>query len=861
VTTLVIVESPTKARTIKGFLPGDYIVMASMGHVRDLPSSAAEIPKTARDKAWSRLGVDVEGGFKPLYVVPAKRKGTIKELKDALKQADRLIIATDEDREGESIGWHLIEVLQPKVPVSRMVFHEITRGAIEEALEAARTVDEDLVRAQETRRVLDRLVGYTLSPLLWKKIAPKLSAGRVQSVAVRLLVERERQRHAFVTGAFWDLEATLSKVTGDDGTFAATLVAVARRRVATGADFDETTGRITPGVDVLLLDEPAARALADRLTGVAWRVAEVEAKEQVRRPYPPFTTSTLQQEAGRQLRLSAQETMRVAQSLYENGHITYHRTDSVHLSNEAITGARRAVEARYGKAYLSHQPRRFKTQSRSAQEAHEAIRPAGGDMHPVAELPLSGSEARLYDLIWKRMMATQMADARIELVTAHIDAADARFRARGRRVVFPGFFRAYVEGSDDPEAAIDDRDTPLPALVTGETVRLVEIAPQGHETKPPARYTEAALVKALEADGVGRPSTYATIIGTIVDRGYARKAGTTLIPTFTAFAVTGLLESDFEQLVDIGFTAAMEEDLDGIARGEVDALGYLDRFFRGEHGLEAQVDAAVGRIDARRASTVDLGDVAVRIGRYGPFIERGDAATRTTVAVPEDLAPGDLTPAVVADLIERGSDGPTALGPDPATGEPVYLKDGPFGPYVQRGDGDDGAARPKRVSLPKGLEPGAVRLDVALALLELPRDLGPHPETGKSVQAGIGRFGPYVVHDGTYASLKNDDDVLTLDLARALALLAEKAARGGRRAGGGRPAAAVLRDLGAHPADGESVQVLDGRYGPYVRHGKVNASLPKDVRPADVTLAQAVALLEARSARGGPITRRRVPRG
>jgi DNA topoisomerase-1 len=824
-----------------------------MGHIRDLPSSASEIPKAARDKSWSRLGVDVDGGFKPLYVISSRRKKTIKELKDALADANELIIATDEDREGESIGWHLVEVLKPSVPVQRMVFHEITREAIEEAVDSARTLDLDLVSAQETRRVLDRLVGYTLSPLLWKKIAPKLSAGRVQSVAVRLLVERERERHAFVRGTYWDLDATLAQSGARDASFTARLLSVGGTRVARGKDFDESTGTIAEGADVLLLDGDETEALRARLAEAEWRVASVEAKTSVRRPYAPFTTSTLQQEAGRKLRLTARETMRVAQRLYENGFITYHRTDSVHLSDEAVRGARRKVEAQYGKEFLSKKPRRFQTKSRTAQEAHEAIRPAGGEMRPLGDVGLSGNEAKLYDLIWKRTMATQMAEARLEHVTAMIEAEDATFRARGRRVLFPGFFRAYVEGSDDPDAAIEDRDDPLPALSDGEVLELLDLAPVGHETKPPGRYTEASLVKALEANGVGRPSTYATILGTIQDRGYVRRQKGALVPTFTAFAVTGLLESDFEQLVDVGFTAQMEQDLDGIARGEVESLQYLQGFYLGEDGLRSLVERATENVDPRHASTVDLGDVSVRIGRYGPFLERGEGEDRVTVSVPDDLAPGDLSAELAEDLIERGAAGPEALGVDSASGEMIYVKDGPYGPYVQRGDGD-GDEKPKRVSIPKGMEPSEVGLTTALALLELPREIGVHPESGEPVKAGIGRYGPYVLHDGVFASLRKEDDVLSIDLDRGLELLAEKAARkGGRR----RREPKVLKELGTHPESGEAINVLDGRYGPYVRHGGLNASLPKDLSPQDATLEIALQLLEERAARGGPVKRTR----
>lgn len=852
---LVIVESPTKARTIRGFLPAGFKVMASMGHVRDLPSTATEIPKAYRDEEWSRLGVNVDSGFEPLYVVSARRKDTIKALREALAEAEGLIIATDEDREGESIGWHLVEVLSPKVPVQRMVFHEITEEAIVEALGETRSIDADLVRAQEARRILDRLVGYTISPLLWRKIAPRLSAGRVQSAAVRLLVERERERHAFRSASYWDLQAELATLpeAGAEA-FSATLHSVGEQRVATGKDFDPDTGRLVEGREVLVLDEKEVAALRSRLEAAGgWSVAKVEERETVRKPYPPFTTSTLQQEAGRKLRMGTRDTMRVAQSLYENGYITYHRTDSVHLSDEAIGATRRRVEERYGAEYLHETTRRFKTKSKAAQEAHEAIRPAGAEMRPVSELPLSDREARLYDLIWKRTMATQMAEARLRFATVDVQAADATFRARGRRVIFPGFFRAYVEGSDDPDAAIDDKDAPLPALVEAQALDLRDLDAVGHETKPPSRFTEAALVKALEAAGVGRPSTYATIIGTIQDRGYVRKQGSALIPTFTAFAVTGLLESDFQQLVDLGFTAGMEQDLDRIAAGEIDWETWLGGFYLGEEGLANQVDQAAETVDPRRASTVDLGDVKVRIGRYGPFLERGEGDERVTVALPEDLAPGDLSAELANEMLERSAEGPLALGSPPDDERTVYLKDGPYGPYVQLGEDGKGDDRPARVSLPPGMSPEDVSLTIALRLLDLPRELGAHPDDGKPVKAGIGRYGPYVLHDGTYASLKKTDDVLTVELDRGLELLAAKASRGGGR-GRSQP---VLKELGAHPESGETINVLDGRYGPYVKHKNVNASLPKDTDPASVTLEQALELLEAKAASKKKKTRRK----
>ncbi|RIK28968.1 MAG: type I DNA topoisomerase, partial [Chloroflexi bacterium] len=568
-TKLVIVESPTKARTIRNFLPQGYQVEASMGHVRDLPASAAEIPANRKVEPWARLGVNVEADFDPLYVIPASKKKVVNELKAKLKNVDELILATDEDREGESIGWHLYEVLKPKIPVRRMVFHEITREAIQKALNETRTIDQNLVHAQETRRILDRLVGYTVSPLLWKKIAPRLSAGRVQSVAVRLLVMRERERRAFVPGVYWDLKAYLNKRPDKpEHRFEAQLVSVGGVRVASGRDFDENTGKVAADANVLLLNQQEAEQLRDRLLKGLWRVTDLEEKETTRAPYAPFTTSTLQQEANRKLGMSAKETMRVAQSLYENGYITYMRTDSVNLSEEAVQAARRRVAELYGDQFLSPQSRRYATKTKNAQEAHEAIRPAGDQMRPVDMLPLSGEERRLYDLIWKRTIATQMANARLKFTTATIGVEDALFRASGRTVLFPGFFRVYVEGSDDPEAALEDQNAPLPPLSIEEEVDCRDLEALGHETKPPARYTEATLVKALEAEGIGRPSTYASIIDTIQQRGYVFKQRKELVPTFTAFAVTGLMENHFHDLVDLHFTANMEQRLDDIANGE-----------------------------------------------------------------------------------------------------------------------------------------------------------------------------------------------------------------------------------------------------------------------------------------------------
>jgi DNA topoisomerase-1 len=826
--TLVIVESPTKARTIRNYLPRGYQVEASMGHVRDLPQSASEIPANVKSEEWAKIGVNVGEDFEPLYVIPQDKKKVVKALKDALKNADELVLATDEDREGESISWHLLQVLQPKVPIKRMVFHEITEEAIQDALKHCRTVDEQLVRAQETRRILDRLVGYTLSPLLWKKIAWGLSAGRVQSVAVRLLVNRERQRRAFRQGTYWDLKATLSK---DKKPFEAKLVTLGGTRVASGSDFDESTGQIISGRQVLLLNEAEARALQERLLSQTWTVTNLEERASTRKPSPPFTTSTLQQEANRKLRLSARETMRTAQSLYEQGYITYMRTDSTNLSQQAIAAARSCVEAMYGTEYLSPQPRQYATKAKGAQEAHEAIRPAGSSFRTPQQTGLKDRELRLYDLIWKRTVATQMAEVRQTNITVQIQVDDAGFRATGKRIDFAGFFRAYVEGSDDPDAAIEDQEVILPPLQVGDRPNCEELEPIGHETQPPARYTEASLVKTLESEGIGRPSTYASIIGTIIDRGYAQMMNHSLVPTFTAFAVTALLEKHFPDLVDTSFTARMEQTLDEISTGEAQWLPYLKQFYLGDSGLETQVRQQESQIDPTEARTVELEGVEgkVRIGRYGAYIEvdKGEEVVKATL--PQDMTPGDLDPEQVELLLRQKTEGPDKIGFHPETGEPIYQRIGPYGPYVQLGDETEANPKPKRASLPKGVNPQEVSLEMAVGLLALPRTLGTHPETGAKVQSNLGRFGPYVVHakgaDGKpeYRSLKSDDDVLTITLERALELLAEpKAGRGRNKA-----AAKPLRELGTHPTDGEPVNIYDGPYGPYIKHGKVNASLPE----------------------------------
>jgi DNA topoisomerase-1 len=854
--TLVIVESPTKARTIRNFLPSTYRVEASMGHVRDLPPSAEEIPEEYKAEKWAQLGVNVEANFEPIYVIPKDKQKIVKELKAALKQADELVLATDEDREGESISWHLLQILQPKVPIKRMVFHEITQEAIREALKNCRTVDEQLVHAQETRRILDRLYGYTLSPLLWKKIARGLSAGRVQSVAVRLLVSRERERRAFRSGGYWDLKALLEHTQSQ---FDSKLITLGGIKVATGSDFDESTGKIAQGRNVVLLDEAQAEALKQRIFGKPWTVTNLEEKAVTRKPLPPFTTSTLQQESNRKLRLSARQTMQIAQSLYERGYITYMRTDSVHLSEQAIAAARECVEQKYGKNYLSPKPRQYTTKSKGAQEAHEAIRPAGNHFRTPQETDLSGAELNLYDLIWKRTVASQMADSRQTNITVELKVEDAGFRSTGKRIDFPGFLRAYVEGSDDPEAALEDQEVLLPPLKVGDHPNCKALDVVGHETQPPARFTEASLVKTLESEGIGRPSTYASVIGTIIDRGYVQLKNNALIPTFTAFAVTTLLEKYFPDLVDIRFTARMEDTLDDIATGEAHWLPYLQKFYLGETGLEYQVKDQESKIDTKIARTIELEQLGdendpihyrVCIGKFGPYIEAANGEEMITASIPQDLTPSDLTPDVIRELVGQKAEGPEQLGVDPQTGEAIYVLIGPYGPYIQLGLESEENKKPKRVSLPKGVDKDSVTMDMALGLLALPRLLGTHPETGAKIKAALGPFGPYVVHDQgkegkDYRSIKAPDDVLTISLERALELLAQPKTSG--RGGRGKKEIPPLRELGPHPEDGEPVNVYDGRYGPYVKHGKVNASLPKDATVEAFTLAQGLELLAAKA--------------
>jgi DNA topoisomerase-1 len=849
-TSLVIVESPTKAKTIKGFLPPGFVVEASVGHVRDLPPSADEIPASVKGEKWARLGIDIENDFAPLYVVPQSKREQVRKLKKLLEDAKEVYLATDEDREGESISWHLVEVLAPDVPLKRLVFHEITREAIENALLHPRELDHGLVQAQETRRLLDRLYGYEVSPILWRKIGPGLSAGRVQSVAVRLIVQRERERLAFHRATYWDLVGTFAARAGQRTPFTAELVSVGGKRVASGRDFDPDTGLLKDASDALWLDESAAGALIAELRTANWVVDALESKPFTERPGPPFTTSTLQQEANRKLRLSARQTMQAAQRLYESGYITYMRTDSTSLSEQALTNARRQIEAMYGRDYLPSEPRRYRTKVKNAQEAHEAIRPAGDFKTPEEVARAVGrDEARVYELIWKRTMACQMADAKGQRVTLKVRGGRALMQTSGKTIEFPGFLRAYVEGADDPDAELADKETVLPNVAAGQALDCTELAAKDHTTQPPARYTEASLVKELEASGVGRPSTYAATIDTIVRREYVTKDGNALVPTFTAFAVVGLLERHFEKLVDVDFTARMEDDLDRISLGEMASTPYLRRFYFGENGADRGLkDLVAQEIDARTACTLPLGrdgegrEITVRVGKYGPYLERGE----DRASIPEGLPPDELTLAKAVELFEKDT-GPQQLGVHPESGKPIFLKSGRFGPYVQCGDKDD-EEKPKMKSLLPGMVPQEVDLETALRLLSLPRTVGVNPANGEPVLADLGRYGPYLRCGSETRSLKDPAEIFALDLDGALAVLATEK-KGGRRG------AEVLRELGA-TAEGVLVKLLAGRYGPYVSDGTTNASVPKEREADTVTLEDAVGWLAARAA-AGPARKKR----
>jgi DNA topoisomerase I len=854
---LVIVESPAKAKTLARILGSDYAVEASYGHVRDLPEKADQIPPQYKKEPWARLGVNVDNDFEPLYIVSADKKRHIQTLKKALASAERVWLATDEDREGESISWHVLQLLAPKVPVHRIAFHEITDEAIHEAIRNPRDIDLNLVRAQESRRILDRLYGYQLSPVLWKKVRTGLSAGRVQSVAVRLCVLRERARKAFHRAVYWDVEAELEKA---GQTFRARLVRLDDRGVAGGQDFDADSGELKGASKALWLrTEDEVEELISGWSS-PWSVTSISEKPFTRKPAPPFTTSSLQQEANRKFRFTAKHTMRVAQGLYEGieiggdrvGLITYMRTDSLALSTKALHDAQEVILERYGKEFTNG-PHPYKTVSKGAQEAHEAIRPSEMSRTPEKmSRYLTPDEAKLYDLIWKRTVASQMTEARLRRTAVEITATaagggtpSATFAASGQTIDFPGFLRAYVEGADDPAADLADREVVLPPLAQGEKLAPTAVVPSRHETQPPARFTEASLIKELEKEGIGRPSTYASIIDTIQRRGYVEKQGNALVPTFTAHAVTQLLEQHFADYVDTQFTARMEERLDDIADGELDWLEHLRSFYfgrDGEPGLERRIETEEPRIDY---PAMELGvhpesgqPVVVRVGRYGAYIQhRASEEEKQAASLPEGLAPADLTLEMALELLSKSADGDRALGTDPESGETVYLCHGRFGPYVQIGETPERGskeAKPKRASLPNGVADDGVALEQALKWLSLPRGLGVDTASGEEVVATSGRFGPYVKCGGETRSLGTDDDVYTIELSRALEILAQPKARG---------RAAARRVVKEFPGN---LQVLEGRYGPYLTNGELNASLPRDVDPAALTAEQAAQLLVER---------------
>ncbi len=885
---LVIVESPNKIKNISAYLGPDFDVEASVGHIRDIPTPS-ELPAEMKKGPFGKFGVDIDNDFAPYYIVDADKKKKVAELKRLLKNADELYLATDEDREGEAIAWHLFEALQPKVPVKRMVFNEITREAIQRAVANTREIDKDLVDAQETRRILDRLYGYEVSPVLWRKVRAGLSAGRVQSVATRMVVERERERMAFRSASYWDVEADF--VTAGTESFTARLSAIDDRRVATGRDFADD-GRLTSNKAVHL-DEAAAQAIAEGVRRAKIAVSSVQDKPYTRRPSAPFITSTLQQEASRKLRLSAAETMRVAQRLYENGYITYMRTDSTVLSESALSAARSQAKEMYGADYVPDAPRRYRSSNPGAQEAHEAIRPAGDRFRTPAQVhgQLRGAEFALYELIWKRTVASQMADAVGSTATVKVgatlpDGRVAEFSASGTVITFRGFLAAYEEGRDEEdtrrkkEAKVNaEQERRLPVLVVGDPLTASRVEAEGHETSPPPRYTEATLVKALEEKRIGRPSTYASILGTIQDRGYVNNRGSALVPTWLAFAVTRLMEEHFARLVDYDFTASMESDLDDIARGEAHRVAWLRRFYFGDEATSAEglrdLVADLGDIDARAISTIDIGaGLVVRVGRYGPYVEestpggvdpetgemREDAATaprRATIG--DDIAPADFTPEAARELLAASADDGRELGIDPGSGHPIVAKAGRYGPYVTEVLPDPPAAaaktrkaaavKPRTASLLSDMDLATIDLATALRLLSLPRVVGAHPETGAEITAQNGRYGPYLKMGTDSRSLEMENQLFDITLEEALAIYAQPKTRG--RAAAKPP----LKELGPDPVSGKEVTVKDGRFGAYVTDGETNATLRRDDDPETITPERGFELLAEKRAKG-PSTRR-----
>ncbi|MDR2116016.1 MAG: type I DNA topoisomerase [Planctomycetaceae bacterium] len=860
---LVIVESPAKARTIGRFLGDNYVVEASIGHIRDLPSVAGEIPEKYRKEKWSRLGVNVDANFEPIYIVPNEKRKQIKKLSDLIKDAKEVYLATDEDREGEAISWHLAETLKPKVPIHRLVFHEITKKAIQDALVSPRSIDNDLVQAQETRRIIDRLYGYEVSPLLWYKIRPKLSAGRVQSVAVRLIVERERERIAFHSATYWDLLGHFA-VKNDQKSFQAGLISVGKRKIPTGKDFNPTTGKLLNPDNCLLLDENAAKNLATRLLPLPAKVKSIEEKPYTERPYPPFTTSTLQQEANRKFGFTARTTMSLAQNLYENGYITYMRTDSTNLSDEAIRAARNHVLNEYGKDYLPDSPRIYKTNVKNAQEAHEAIRPAGSSFELPENLKdkLTHEQFRLYNLIWKRTVASQMSDARGKRKQLIVEIDDAQFSVSGKTIEFPGYLRAYVEGSDDPDAELADREVLLPSVSSGDELQTFALDPKSHATMPPSRYSEASLTKILTEKGIGRPSTYASIIETILNRNYVFKKGGALVPTWVAFAVCQLMEKHLPDLINYDFTAQMEDQLDAISRGELGHLRYLKDFYFGTDfgteskdnnprmsGLKPLLNHKTEEINAREVNTISLTHmdtnntepIVVRIGKFGPYLQQGER----TGNLPEDLPPDELTQQKAAELLNNAQRAEEPLGFDPESGKPIFVKSGRFGPYIQRGGSDD--EQKQNVSLLKGMTPETIDLETALQLLRLPRNLGKNPENDEDVLARDGKFGPYIVCGSETRSLPDGISPLSIDLNQALELLAQPKFHG--RRGTAKPVE-PLKTFNDSPVTGKQVKLLSGRFGNYITDGETNATLPKNIAIEELTFDLAIDLLAERAAKG-----------
>ena len=836
-TSLVIVESPTKAKTIRKFLGKEYIVESCMGHIRDLPQSSKDIPEKVKKEKWAQLGVNVDKNFEPLYCIPKDKIKIIKNLKDKLSEADIVYLATDEDREGESISWHLAEVLKPQVPMKRMVFHEITKEAIQKSLTQTREIDFNLVKAQETRRILDRLVGYTISPLLWKKVAYGLSAGRVQSVAVRLIVEREKERIIFKKSNYYGLLAQLEK---SSEKFESKLISIDKKRIATGKDFDGLTGALIAGKDLIVLDENKTQQILAAVKKSSWKVAEVDEKPVTRKPYPPFITSTLQQESNRKLGLSSRETMQVAQKLYEQGFITYMRTDSTFLSTEALKAARDSITTKYGKEYLPPVARTYESKKvKGAQEAHEAIRPAGTAFQDPDETGLVGPQFKLYDLIWKRTMASQMSDSKQKQVSAKIhttaEGKEIVFNSTGTTIEFPGFLRAYVEGSDDPEADLESREVRLPALKINDIIQVNDLEATAHETKPPARFTEASLVQTMEKEGIGRPSTYASVIGTIIDRGYVRKAANALIPTFTAMVVSKLLSKHLTQYVDLGFTSEMENSLDHIADGELNWEKYLTSIYLGDNGLRSLVanqESLINPEEARAIKLEGLDKYEFHVGRYGAYVKTQREGESFSASIPDSEAPADMTGLQIESLIDQKIKGADSLGVEPKSGKKLYVLNGRYGAYVQLGENDD--ENIKRSSLPPGMKPEDVTFEQAIEISALPKVIGIHPDLQKEVKVGVGRFGPYIFCNADYRSIPKTETVFSMTLEKCLEILAQpKKSRG---------QSSALKDFGILPNTETSVQLFNGPYGPYLKAGKLNIGLPEGMTAEQLTKEKAFEL-------------------